>query len=297
MTLPYVDTAKKSKAYAVGLRYCARILEEHNTSVDSVTDDELREIFATHRLRKPAGAKLSYGSVKYVLSILKRARPDEIALTMGQLERDAIVTPQLNYLRRFTPDTERRVKETILFFVRILAKCHTRADYLRSAPLYDTCLAVVLTLATNLRSSELKQITFEHVARIFNRQPVSIRVKMRCKSIVIVANLEMLKLFLPQIKVIGGGDRAKPLLSASVSTINRLFREAFENTTATSDDRDDWRIGLQAIRKINTTVLIEHGTLKLAQAFNRHASSEITDKYYNTQNYISNVVNRVFTAA
>ena len=164
----------------------------------------------------------------------------------------------------------------------------------------DTSLSVVLTLCTNLRSSELKQLTYSHVRNILNRQSVPIRIKKKFKPTFILANIDMLQGFndkIVEFAKLHGGEK-ELLIQSTTSSINKHFRTACYNLAVKQNiikEGDEFiHLGVQAIRKINTTALIESGSLKLAQLFNRHNNSQTTDLYYNTGNYMSSKMNSLY---
>lgn len=77
------------------------------------------------------------------------------------------------------------------------------------------------------------------------------------------------------------------LVQVSRSVINKEIRNQIP------DIPKGIKFGIHSIRKVNTTLLIEHGNLSLAQLFNRHSKSEVTRQYYNNKTYISPMINRV----
>lgn len=212
---------------------------------------------------------------------------------------------------------ERRVSvETTIRLHRKVLSEEYLTKYL--LPHIDLALTVVCVLATNMRISEVGQLTWRQIQSIINKNPINIRVKKRIQTIKVVGNIPLLRKFLPILKQIEllrnfyatesvfGYNRNKlflinriqsnKVLLHTASTINARFRDAYDALLRTYHivKREQCTIlGVQAIRKINTTILVQHNNYNAAKMFNRHSNARITN-YYNTRNFYSSKMNTIF---
>ena len=293
-TQPFIDTTIKTDAHYKSLKYVQKILEKYDTTIDTLTDEKLTEIIKNYRTK--TNQPLAYGSVNCLLSTIKKEKPT-IKLTTYKLE----LMSKINYLYKISSKNEEIIKTIIIKYVKMLYTYPINEEYYKKyAVLLDTSLSVVLTLCTNLRSSELKQLTYSYVRNILNRQSVPIRIKKKLKPTFILANIDMLQGFnekIVEFAKLHGGDKAI-LIQSTISSTNKHFRKSCYNLAVKKqiiqDGEEFIHLGVQAIRKINTTALIESGSLKLAQLFNRHRNSQTTDLYYNTGNYMSGKMNTLY---
>lgn len=150
---------------------------------------------------------------------------------------------------------------------------------------HNARLAVLLTLITNLRSSELKQLTNEHINLIKSNKLVPIRIKKRLKSIKIIPIPMFLQIYDSISKPTDGF-----ILTCSIKKINEILRLKFHEI---SNDKLV-HVGITAIRAFNTTILLEHLDPLQVAHFNRHVNPQTTLQYYNSAINIGSKLNDVF---
>ena len=144
----------------------------------------------------------------------------------------------------------------------------------------DIAIALLLVLATNLRSSELDQLSTNHLRDMLQQKPISIRIKKKLLSTTIIANNTLLEPFLPRIWIIRPTGK---LILTSISTINKHIRKWLTRHGYSAPSSD--RIGLIMIRKFNTSLLYQHLKAPLVSTFNRHTTSTSTGHHYNIHKY------------
>lgn len=276
----FLDIREPTKSQLAGLRYVSKILSSHNTTIDNVTIDKLLYIIQNYKVLITNNG-LSPGSIKYILSVMYKYRPElketDEAKKFSSIFKRNQVFDNNNML---SGNEEIAIKASILYFTNLFV------TNINDNALYYTSLAIQLVLCTNLRSSEIQQLTMYHLQQLVKNQTIAIRIKKKLKPIHIISNQEMLKATIAILseRVVNIHEL---LLKVSKVCINATFK-------AHTDLPKSSRIGIQAIRKINTTILIKHGSLELASVFNRHTSKEMTDKYYNTKSYVEPFINNIY---
>lgn len=143
----------------------------------------------------------------------------------------------------------------------------------------NTLLAVLVILATNLRSSEIGRMTVENFSQLTSKQLFTVKTKKKNKSLIIVANEPLLRLARQVLSSQTNPPTTRRLLSYSISRINRYIRSKYPAAADKSV-----RVGLAAFRKMNTTLLYRTMTADSVAAFNRHSFTG-TGRFYNANTY------------
>lgn len=133
----------------------------------------------------------------------------------------------------------------------------------------DLGIAVLLTLATNLRSSEVAQLHFEHLGAMFRHEIVPIAIKKRHEYTYININQALVAPYMALLK----RERPQRLVLCSMSYINRLIRQEFHQWPTVR------LMGLRMVRKINSKLLLDVSDLNTVRAFNRHVDENVTAYY------------------
>ncbi len=285
--LPYVDPNVKSAGFVKGIRYVQKLLNDHNPALNiyTVTNEELHEVILQKRTKY--GQPLASNSINYIISIARRCNPD-IILTQNDFPKHKVVT-------NYTADDELCIQKTILFFIDIL-KLDLTEEYIKNnRVLIDTAIAILLCVSSNLRSSEIAQMTVQNYEQILNCQPVSIRIKKRAQSSIILANTAMLLRFHEVLMFIVRMRKSQKLIASTIVAINSKFRKILFTICESNDKKLNIdKFGIHCVRKINTTIIIANtNDLEVAKLFNRHKSTATT-QFYNTENFKTTKINKIF---
>lgn len=161
--------------------------------------------------------------------------------------------------------------------------------------LYDTCIAILLTISTSLRINELLQLRITHIAQILDKQPINIGSKGR-KDIRIIAPTNMLKGVFEAINA----QRTKVYENISVKKLDYATQyqlDRYKNGFLLINSIDYMRkklkelaasltiktqpLGFNSFRKYITSILVEGGAHLVAQSMNNHSSLNTTLNHYN----------------
>lgn len=278
--LCYIDKSQRSKNQVAAFKY---IQKNITSDVQTITVEDFADKIEKYRTKN--NTPLSYGSVKCLFYVMAKERTDWDRDTMRRYKnsfynRKYTVTQNSNL---YNTEVSNKISEMILFFIEHLLhkKFHDKC-YI------DTARAILITLATNFRISELLQLRKRHLYQILNCENIHINIKKKKKSMQILAHDWLLQALLETIKT---EDDEYVLISTAKSTINKILRNYID-----VDDKHRIKFGINSIRKVNTTLLIEHGNITIAQMFNRHVRSDVTQTYYNNKTYIGPTINRVMKA-
>lgn len=277
----YIEAGVPTQSHVVGLEYVRRILSKYNEAIETITLDRLYEILTTHKTRR--NTVLSYGSVKFITSLITKARGGwndvdaykkfKYTLWTNRFQKEAL---------RLSIEEETAIIKTIGETTNIFIANHSNQT------LYETSLMVLLVLVTNFRSSELQQLKFIHLNQLLKSETISIRIKKKLKPVACIVNKEMLAKI---ITILNQQKRYKlqdSLFTRSSVALNKKFKQLTQlpNTSI---------VGVQALRKVNTTNIIKNTSLDVAQTFNRHTNRNMTDQYYNTKSYVASYIDNVFS--
>lgn len=279
--LCYIDTSKNTPSQEKGVEYIKKILFLYNENIDSVTVPKFFEILTNYKTKNDN--LLTYGSIKYILSIMCKYRSDFKTHESYKTERFKLWNERNTItVEKYTKDEEQLIKNAIFYFInQFISDKNFTSNYY-------TGIAVLVALATNFRISEIKQITLNHLYKLQNDETINIKIKKKSKSMHIIVNKKLLNFLINKLESDNFG-KFDYIVTISKTMINKNLKQYVQ-----SNYQKNINIGIQSIRKINTTQLIENGSLELASVFNRHTSKQVTNQYYNTQNYVESFVNKIF---
>ncbi|CAD6220565.1 GSCOCT00011558001.2-RA-CDS [Cotesia congregata] len=290
------------------LKYHSSTLKTHNAHLKklqklginllSLTDETINDQLMQIKKSGADSKELSNNYINGIYATIRRLRP---SLTKTRRELGLHLQNNPNSIYR-DQDTFMGTMKMLLDIVKDITETNIlECTRLRPRRIVDTQIAIVLTLLTNLRSSELMQLQVKHINMIDRELPLSIQTKHRNTSIKI---LRMGKLFdglYPQIvKLALHRDKLYNsttnsnfsvtikqntvvqntfLISCKIDTINKVLREFYERS---NKKKPPYALGLKSIRTLNTTIMITHNELLLAQTLNRHRDLNVTLKHYNS---------------
>lgn len=250
--------------------------------IDTISVEGLAKCIEQYKNSK--GRMLAYGSIKCIFyTMMKYRRHDWDIKEMKKWKNSFWIKTNHFTLMvdHYSADMESSIKDMIEYFVSYFFGVATTI----SRSYYYTSLAVCITLATNLRISEIKQLTKKHIRQILNDEHLTIRIKKKKKSIQIMANKTLIREILSRLD---NFSELEMLVPISKSSINYIIRQNVHNSNVIGQ-----KIGIQSIRKVNTTIIIGNIDLETAQYFNRHTNRNITFDHYNTKTYIAPAINEV----
>lgn len=279
--LCYIDTSKSTPSQEKGVEYIKKILFLYNENIDTVTVLKFFEILSNYKTKNDN--LLTYGSIKYILSVMCKYRPEFKNHESYKIEKFRLWTERNKItIEKYTKTEERLIKNAIIYFInQFISDKNFTSNYY-------TGIAVLIALATNFRISEIKQLTLNHLYKLQNDETINIKIKKKTKSMHIIVNKKLLNFLVNKLE----SDKFSKfdyIVTISKTMINKNLKKYVQ-----TNYQKNINIGIQSIRKINTTLLIENGSLELASVFNRHTSKQVTDQYYNTQNYVETYVNKIF---
>ncbi|QLI62416.1 VLF-1 [Dikerogammarus haemobaphes nudivirus] len=277
----FKDLSLPTKSHEKGLIYVKNILKIYNENVETITLENLYKILTTFKTKY--GTNLSYGSIKFIVSVITKFRNGWNDKILYKNFKRAL------WEKRFETETVKitKTEEDAIQHGIDVAIQNFNANH-KTKSLYETGLMVLIVLTTNFRSSEIQQLKLFHLHQLLKGESISIRVKKKIKPIYCIVNKDLL---LKIITLVTKQERYKSLTSnlftLSKVTLNKTFKKLC-NLPQTS------RIGVQGLRKVITTNIINNTSLEVAQTFNRHNNKSVTDQYYNTQSYITSYIDNIF---
>ncbi|UHB41781.1 VLF-1a [Macrobrachium rosenbergii nudivirus] len=272
----YVDTQSISSNHLKILKYIEKYITR---DIDSISISEFSNLIREHKLQN--GNKLAYGSIKNLFYTMAKHRKTDWNLKEMKLAKNKFwskINPNDNL---YTEEEEKVIINMINFYVNHFISNY---KYKNNKILDNVSFAVILTVATNLRISEIKQLRKYHLRQIIDNKIINIKTKKKLSGIYILSHKWLIETILKNVE--DKYDDAL-LIQVSTATINKHIKLKLQDTSI--------KCGIQGIRKITTTQLIKDGDIKLAQTFNRHSSAETTAKYYNNKTYITPTINRVIS--
>lgn len=147
--------------------------------------------------------------------------------------------------------------------------------------------AVILTYATNLRTSELKQLTVKHLNMIMNNELIPIRIKKRITSVRILPIRAILEKYWDLL------TEREPIFTCSMKTIITRFRKRCKSI-APKNYKFNTLIGITALRRTNTTYLLQKMDPDQVKEVMRHRNKNTVAEYYNDRKGAVNLLNRIF---
>nr|WOZ57633.1 VLF-1 [Menippe mercenaria nudivirus] len=282
--LCYIDRSIKSKNHLNTIKYIRKWILKPSDKLSTITIPQFVERLKTYRTQNTNKA-LSYGSIKCLFYTMQKERSatwdwNEMREAKNKfwVKRTAFDTLRSND-NLYDSEMTERIRTAIMYFARVLFG----REY-ASAEVVFVARCVIITVATNLRISEILQLTKKHLQQILDNEIINIRIKKKKTGVKLLSHDWLLKAMLKQLA--HQGDEYK-LVQVSKSFINKTIRVHM------GDVPQNMKFGIHSIRKVNTTLLIEHGDLKIAQLFNRHNKKDVTRQYYNNKTYIAPTINSI----
>ncbi|KAG6558456.1 very late factor 1, bracovirus capsid protein [Microplitis demolitor] len=298
---PYVNELIYHKSTLKTHNAHLKKLKDLNIDPLSLTDKTISDKLMDIKKSGSNGKELSIHYINGIYATIKRIQP---SLTKSRRDLGLRSKNSGKSTKRST-DVFIGTKNLLTTIVRDVKRLNTVESY-KADPrrIIDTKIAIVLTLLTNLRSSELLQLRVKHIDLIKRELPLSIRTKHRNTSIKILKMAKLFDVLYPKvIKMALSRDglytksldtdfetqiKNNPviqntlLVSCKVDTINKVMRQIYENVNGM---QPSVALGLKSIRSLNTTIMINHKELLLAQTLNRHKDVNVTLKHYNCSSF------------
>lgn len=288
-TISSIDPSKLSDSTVTSMLSHIRTLQRNNVALDfeSLTENTVALL---DRLKDTHGKPLSTAYKRQIAMTIKRLHP----------------TATIN-IKPFSKHEQRATTRLMSGeFVRVIGELVNRAttiiksmyaDELKDLAIYDTCLAILLTVSTSLRVQEIHDLRLIHIAKIREDRPVSIRSKGYKNLRHIALNSLLDNLFVaiehqrPKVENLIRKDiqirsnakhRARfdggYILITSVDFMRKKLRELSSGIEGLDVTQS---FGFNIFRKYITTILTENGGHKIAQTMNNHSSESTTINHYN----------------
>lgn len=185
-------------------------------------------------------------------------------------------------------------------FSEILNETYRDSDLTRAQT--DMIVCVTLVTCTNLRVSELLQLTVLQLYNIYVGNIVSIKIKKKLKSVRISKFEPLFSNVYPLIMYAVANSLVKQsqlhkeeysdfianptnsvyglksIITCGQDSINKKLIETY---SILNSARPPIPLGLKIIRRLNTTKILKYDTPEVAAMFNRHADPTTAFKYYN----------------
>lgn len=271
----FIDSSVKSKNHNNTIKYiCKCILANDVELVNTISIEDFTT--AIKRYKTSSGKSLSYGSIKCLYYTMMNERQDWDTKLAKKSKNEFF--SKSDSFSLYDSITSGKIMDSILIFVK----------YVLDLPGYEDTMvfvgrAIIIVLATNLRMAEVKQIQVRHLYMILKNETINIKFKKRLKGVRLLAHNWLIRGLVDTLPKEYNQDDL--VVKVAKSTINRYLKDCINVPK-------DLSLGIQAIRKVNTTLLLEYCNLETAQTFNRHTRAETTDKYYNNRTYIGPMINK-----
>ncbi|QBB28648.1 VLF-1 [Homarus gammarus nudivirus] len=283
MDICFINTSDFSKNHVNTVKYIKHsVFNDDVSRFKTISIAEFGDILRQYKTKR--GTPLCYGSIKCLFYTMAKERPDWDFDEMKRVKNTFWVKGSISN-NLYNSEMSDKIMNMIEHFVVGFFN-HQFYDIQK-----DVAIAVIITVATNLRIAEIKQLKRRHIIDIINGRVINIKMKKKYKGLVVLAHKWLLQSLLDSLPSSNDGDDDRYLVTIATSTINKYIK----NYIKVSDKHV--KFGIQSIRKVNTTLILEHCNIELAQAFNRHTKTETTQKYYNNKTYIGPTINKIVKAA
>jgi integrase len=209
------------------------------------------------------------------------------------------------------------VRKMVLFVLKQVSDIReyklSNGDLITRARL-EAYVMIILVFMTALRSDEVTHLTIHDLYKIKEKLPVYIRIKKRTRPIVIGVIHDLFELMYPLLIYIlaEGYDQIVPnqhlaarfptsndkkvftlmphesqirdnrLFTCHKSTLNKEIKDIY--TKVNGEDHANESVGVQGVRALILTELINVGDPEIASYFTRHRNPSTTTTYYNFPN-------------
>lgn len=269
-TTPYANSKKISKNTLLLRQSHIYTIQNYGYDPKTMTKEEFKE-FCT-RIKADRNIKDSY--LATIITTIRAINPT-INISAKQLNLKRKNIPQILKLQE-TSAIESLITNSIEYI--------RSGIYNESKLNSETKLAIIMTFMTNLRISELLQLTIQDLNRIKNQERITIKVKRQFEPVSIIKFGKLFDDIYPSIiKYINYRNsqfNSNKLISISSSAINANIKRILSPSM-----RDHIKIGLRLIRIYTTTKLIDNNNIGLSQIINRHANQNVTLDNYNMPMY------------
>lgn len=258
-------------------------------------------------------------SVGYLNSILRMM---ELKIVTDELK--LVIPEAITKLRKRKRVEKKRhsvyyegVRKMVIFVLKQVSDIRqyklTNGDLIVRARL-EAYVMIILVFLTALRSNEVTQLTIHDLYKIKQKLPVYIKIKKRKRPVVIGIVPDLFELMYPLLIYIiaEGYDQIIPndklairfptshdksqflvaphespirdnrLFSCHKSTLNKEIKEIYTKVNGMEHSKEP--IGVQGVRKLILTELINVGDPEIAAYFTRHQNPSTTVNFYNYPN-------------
>lgn len=282
-----LDVTKLSESTLISMASHIRTLQRNGVELDleSLTFNTVEML---DRLRDTKGKPLNSAYKRQIAMTIKRLHP-EISINIGPFSRHQ----QNSTTRLMSGEFVKVIGEMVERAARVVRSVYF--DHIKDLAVYDTCLMILLTIATGLRAQEIHDLKMSHIDLIRSDRPVPIRTKgyQNLRTVPLNATLDNLFIAIEQQrdKVKGcvdsetrNGDKHRFRFNANyivITSIDFMRKKLRELASGVPDLDSEQSFGFNVFRKYITTVLIENGGYKIAQDLNNHSSGSTTMNHYN----------------
>lgn len=302
-----------------------QLLKYNNVDTKEAILSDTNRVLDNLRTRK--NNKLSNAYKLQICATLKRLFPNELIVDKTRYQTNNKFGPTCVS----NPNFMYQLKKITEFATQIVIDASDENDEIKDTSIYDTAIAILLTVCTSLHISEIRQLKMEHIESIRDGKPIFIHQKSHTKRtkriITMTSLLEALfnniernrPKFEKTVRKMAHVHNIKSkfkllqedyIIVTSISHLTRKLKEivaSSKNVIVTnkngenseirgfgneSDDQCSNRVGFNSFRKYVTSILINSGSLKLAQLLNRHTSQDTTYNHYYINN--SNTTSKVY---
>lgn len=271
----YFDITKQALSTIKLRRSHLRKIESAGYNVCEMTNDDVIDFIK--QLQRSGKVKDSYLST--IISTIRSVNQN-ITITGKSLKLKRL-SSKPSYSNNDVTAIKEFLKDSIIFLVTY-QEPQTRSEF-------DAKLAAVLVFLTNLRASEILQLSITDLERIKNNQNINIKIKNRNLPLKIIKLDEIFNRLYPYIienlarrNTIYDNDltseQKTKVITTSIVAINSFIKFQL---TINSSKFSEIKTGLQIIRKFTTSRFIENDLLSDAQNINRHRDQNVTIDNYN----------------
>lgn len=161
--------------------------------------------------------------------------------------------------------------------------CSIISDILNNTQNIQLLKALLLCMATSMRTNEIKQLTFKMLHKLMNDEFINLKIKKRINNVRIYINkaiiLEHIDLFLD--------ESDKHIITISTSSLKKHLRSEIL-TRIKSRNMNPYLLslnyGFNFIRKMTLSKMLESFDYTIVSKFAKHKNANTTKEYYNVKN-------------
>lgn len=230
--------------------------------------------------------------------LLKNGYKAQIAMTLKAIHPNLKINIK-NYKEKAKTETRVEDPEFIKKINTLADDCAKRINLVSEYAMidlgeYESCLTVIISLATTMRLSEIIKMKMFNLKEILEQKMVSVSPKGHDGTRFIPINTILLYLVK---SILINRDKVELFLNNSRRKLDKKrkkkFKDNFVITSSASYLKKKIKelaalsllyipvLGYKPFRKLTTTILISKGGLDVASAMNNHSNINTTEKYYN----------------